>query len=111
MDTVEELDLATYRRFSRRVSSCRIINKHIKGLSDFLSVFDGMYSDPSDVFWFRGHANFDWELCPSALRYEDAGQRKRALEAMRDFRRLQEYRLSKAPPTKEHFTRKRSSIS
>jgi len=103
MNAKEELDSATYRRFSKRASSCTIINHHIRGLSDFLSVFDGMYSDPTDVYWFRGHVNFEWDLCPSALRYEDEGKRDKALAAMKDFRRLQEYRLPKAPPTKEHF--------
>jgi hypothetical protein len=98
-----ELDTATYRRLSKKTSFCSLINAQIRGLSEFLAIFDYLFSQPDEVFWFRGHNSIDWDLCPSALRFEDESQRLRALQSLRDFRRLQEYRLPKAPRADELF--------
>lgn len=103
MNGPDELDSATYRRLSKKTSFCSLINAQIRGLSEFLAIFDYLFSQPDEVFWFRGHNSIDWDLCPSALRFEDEAQRLRALQSLRDFRRLQEYRLPKAPRADELF--------
>ena len=103
MSTPNELDASTYRRLAKRVTCCRLINFEIRGLSEYLAVFDYLFSRPNDVFWFRGHNSVEWDLCPSALRFDSADQRVRALQSLRDFRRLQEYRLPKAPRAEESF--------
>jgi hypothetical protein len=103
MHTPTELDSTVYRRFTKKVSFCTPINILVGGLADYLGVFESLFSQPGDVYWFRGHASTDWELCPSALRYSSESLRVRAIDSMRDFRRLQEYRLPKSPAPTELF--------
>ena len=97
------LNAKAFREFSKKVSFCSPINTYVRGLPDFLGVFDYLFSKPEEVFWFRGHSSTDWELCPSALRYESESLRVKALHSIRDFRRLQEYRLTKSPSSTEQF--------
>jgi hypothetical protein len=100
---VDDLDTATVRRLSKRAPSCRLISKTVRSVSDYLEVFDALYSSPDDLFWFRGHAQVEWELCPSALRYDTEVKRTRAISTLSEFRRLQEIRFSKPPAAHERF--------
>jgi len=49
------------------------------------------------VYWFRGHADINWTLTPSALRYETKAQRDKALKLLDDFRRYAEIKLPNPP--------------
>jgi hypothetical protein len=98
-----ELDSKTYRRISLLTSSCRLINRKITSLAEYLTVFDSLYSKPDEFFWFRGHAKAAWPLCPSALRYFEETERQRAISSISEFRHRLEYRLAKAPAPKEKF--------
>lgn len=82
---------------------CKLLSDEISSLADYLEVFDPLYSKPDDIYWFRGHANKDWTLCPSALRPADEGERTRAINSIAEFRHRLEYRLPKAPLPKEKF--------
>lgn len=103
MKSTTEITPGTYRRLSRKLSFCTIISTEVRGLGDYLGVFNSLFSQRSDVYWFRGHKSVDWELCPSALRYDREDQRNRAINGLRDFRRLQEFRLPKSPAAAEQF--------
>jgi hypothetical protein len=100
---VDDLDALTFRRISKRTPSCRLISKRVTSVSDYLEVFDALYSTPEDLFWFRGHPQIEWELCPSALRYDSPEKRAKAIGSLTEFRRLQEIRFPKPPAAKEKF--------
>ena len=103
MSNPKELDPKVYRRLAKNTSFARLVNFEICGLSEYLAVFDYLFSQPNEIFWFRGHDSISWNLCPSALRFESEPERVRAIQSLREFRRLQEYRLPKAPRADELF--------
>jgi hypothetical protein len=100
---VDRLDSVTLHRLAKRAPACRIIPSVITSVSDYLEVFDALYSSRDDLFWFRGHAEIEWDLCPSALRYDTVEKRARAIGTLSEFRRLQEIRFPKPPGAKEKF--------
>lgn len=99
----ELLDPATYRRLERKAGFSGVLKNRVRSLSEYLEVLNALFVDPTDVFWFRGHDDVDWELCPSALRYPQVATRNKAILSLAEFRRIQEYRLEKAPGPKETF--------
>lgn len=72
-------------------------------MRDFLTAFETLYSSSDDIFWFRGHSDYAFDLCPSALRFESDAQRARALRSIVEFKRLQEFRFEKSPAASEKF--------
>jgi hypothetical protein len=50
MSSPNDLDSATYRRLSKKASFCTLVNAQIRGLSEFLSVSDYLFSQPK-VRW------------------------------------------------------------
>lgn len=99
----EFIDPASYRRIERRAGFSNVLKNRVSSLSEYLEVLNALFVDPADVFWFRGHDDAEWELCPSALRYPIMQTRHRAILSLAEFRRIQEYRLTKAPGPKETF--------
>jgi len=59
--------------------------------------------DPETTFWFRGNANIEYDLRPSALRYMTPSKRDRALNLLDDFKRFGELKLPKPPNDDEKF--------
>ena len=53
--------------------------------------------EPSKVFWFRGHPQAKYELAPSALRFDSAEKRDRALGLVADMKRFLEMKLVRPP--------------
>jgi hypothetical protein len=98
-----ELDPGLHRRLARKASFCRVLKNNVTSLAGYLEVFDALFKNPHDQFWFRGHEDIEWELCPSALRYDASATRTRAILSLSEFRRIQEYRLTKPPAPKETF--------
>ncbi|MBI2517498.1 MAG: FRG domain-containing protein [Opitutae bacterium] len=99
----ELIDPVTYRRLERKAGFSGVLKNRVRSLSEYLEVFNALFVDPADVFWFRGHDNAKWKLCPSALRYRKVPTRHKAILSLAEFRRIQEYRLNKAPGPKETF--------
>jgi hypothetical protein len=97
------IEAASYRRLSRKAAFSNVLKNRVCSLSEYLEVLNALFVDPADVFWFRGHDNVEWELCPSALRYPQVSTRIKAILSLAEFRRIQEYRLTKAPGPKETF--------
>jgi hypothetical protein len=99
----EFVDAVAYRRFERKASFTNVLKNRVSSLSEYLEVFNALFVHPSDIFWFRGHDDAQWKLCPSALRYSESHTRHKAILSLAEFRRIQEYRLPKAPGPKETF--------
>jgi hypothetical protein len=97
------IDAASYRRLERKAGFSNVLKQRVGSLSQYLEVLNALFVDPTDVFWFRGHDDAEWELCPSALRYPAVQTRNKAILSLGEFRRIQEYRLTKAPGPKETF--------
>lgn len=97
------IDPGTHQRLARKASYCGLMNRRISSLAECLDVFDALFSNPHEPYWFRGHDDISWKLCPGALRYPDEVVRLRAINSVGEFRRIQEYRLPKAPGPKELF--------
>ncbi|MCJ7729165.1 MAG: FRG domain-containing protein [Sedimentisphaerales bacterium] len=68
----------------------------------FFEVCSGLLKEDQD-FWFRGHANINWRLTPSALRFETVEERNRALGLLSDFKRLAEIKLTNPPSPDEEL--------
>ena len=75
---------------------CTVFPKPILRLGEFFNVCDGVLKKDTE-FWFRGHADLTWTLTPSALRYQTAEDRNRALNLLADFKRYAEIKLPHAP--------------
>lgn len=89
------------RQIQQRYRACPIqcpiyLDTEIENLSDFFSVFSWML-DPGKLFWFRGHPQVKYELCPSALRYGDLDRRNKALGLIAEMRRFLEMKLPRPP--------------
>jgi len=74
----------------------------ITGLGEFFSMCSAMSQDDTD-YWFRGHADLQWTLTPSALRYRTRDQRDRALGLLRAFKRYAETKLPHLPEAGEEL--------
>jgi hypothetical protein len=68
----------------------------ISTLSDFFGVFNYLLA-PKKVFWFRGHPDMAYRLAPSALRYDSAIDRDRALGLIAEMKRFLEMKLPRPP--------------
>jgi hypothetical protein len=80
------------KQIARRYRNCpidcpRYFETEIASLSDFFSVFQSLL-EPGRIFWFRGHADVEYKLAPSALRYETIDKRERALGLVTDMKRF-----------------------
>lgn len=92
-------------RKSSKVASgpgCRIYRQTITRLGTFFDVCSGLLKEGQD-FWFRGHANIQWRLTPSALRLQTVEERNTALGLLSDFKRLAEIKLPNPPSPDEEL--------
>lgn len=92
-----------FNKFVNKCPQCQILNQSVSSLSEFLSVFDSLYSLGGNTFWFRGHSDYTYKLIPSALRSKTVEKRNQALKSIAEFRRLIEFKLPKPPPPNERF--------
>ena len=88
----EQLSPQERRRFARCPVKCHRFDARIRNLAEYITVM----SMPGPL-WFRGHANYQWRLGPSALRYDNEDHRNAALALIADFRRVAEIKLSRPP--------------
>jgi hypothetical protein len=58
---------------------------------------------PDEEFWFRGQADINWKLVPSALRYETIDARNKALGLVSEFKRVAEIKLTNPPRIEEQL--------
>jgi hypothetical protein len=84
-------------RYNRCLIKCPIYKDNvIESLSDFFAVFHSLL-EPNKTFWFRGHPRIDYNLAPSALRYDKPDSRERALGLVTDMKRFLEMKLARPP--------------
>jgi hypothetical protein len=79
-----------------------MFSRPITGLGDFFSMCSAMSQDAPD-YWFRGHADLQWTLTPSALRYDTTDQRDKALGLLRVFKRYAETKVPHLPEAGEEL--------
>lgn len=87
---------------NKTVPSCRMHPRPVTGLGEFFSMCSGVLKDDTE-YWFRGHADLRWTLTPSALRYETADRRDRALNLLGIFKRYAETKLLHPPESHEEL--------
>jgi len=95
-NTLPPLPRSARRRLRRVVSDANLLQVRVASLSDYLIVFQAVAS-AEETYWFRGHGDLTWSLTPSALRYEDEGDREQALGLVREFKRVVEMKLPSPP--------------
>ncbi len=81
---------------------CGNRSKPITNLGRYFDILSS-FLKKDGTFWFRGNANLDWRLTPSALRYRKPFERNKALALLSDFKRFSEMKLRKIPATNEEF--------
>jgi len=86
----------THREYLRYGPDCKCVDVVVKDLSTYFGVFGTLLTRGS-VFWFRGHSDLRYDLTPSALRYETAADRNKALQLLDEFRRLGEIQIERPP--------------
>jgi hypothetical protein len=86
----------------KTIPSCRMHPRPVTGLGEFFSMCSGVLKDDTE-YWFRGHGDLRWTLTPSALRYETADRRDRALNLLRIFKRYAETKLLHPPESHEEL--------
>lgn len=101
------IDTISRRRIRARYRRCPIdcpmyLDAEIASLSDFFAVFHSLL-EPSKIFWFRGHSRVEYKLAPSALRYDTAEERERALGLVADMKRFLEMKLHRPPSADDHL--------
>jgi hypothetical protein len=79
-----------------------LLETEISSLSDFFAVFQSAL-DPGSIFWFRGHSDLEYELTPSALRYDSVDERERALGLVADMKRFLGMKLAIPPRPEDHL--------
>src|SRR5260370_13451382 len=90
------------RRYQRNGPRCRMIPIVALTVGEYLDAFSSVISSTAR-FWFRGHADYRWQVTPSALRYKTPEQRAKALSLITDFRRFAEIKLPRAPGASENL--------
>lgn len=88
---------ALRQRYRRCPIDCEAyLTNEIASLSDY---FGALYPllEAGKVFWFRGQAQREWSLTPSALRPDDVQCRERALGLVTDMKRFLEMKLPRPP--------------
>jgi hypothetical protein len=85
------------RRFRQCPIDCpKYLDIEILTLSDFFAVFHSVLKK-GEIFWFRGHSDLKYELAPSALRFESAEMREKALGLVADMKRFLGMKLTRPP--------------
>lgn len=85
-------------RFRKGRTRARLVRAEIKSLSDYFATIEyDVKRHGSEELWYRGHADVSWSLIPAALRPATRANREKALNLLREFKRLAELKLK--PPT------------
>lgn len=92
---IGQLTRAELQRVKKCPVDCTLLKHRIEHLADYFTIVDSLTAD--EVFWFRGHAEVDWDLIPSALRYKVQSQRDKAVVLLDEFRRIAELKISRPP--------------
>lgn len=89
------LTSAQRRRFKLGVD-CALVPDAPESLADFFALI-GEHVSPEGEFWFRGHADREWGLFPTALRSGSEEDRSKALALFDAFRQVAEMKLERLP--------------
>jgi hypothetical protein len=93
------------RWYKRNAPKAQLLADEIRSLSDYFALLDGVLPTTTGHFWYRGHGDASWVLCPSALRRTTAPARHQALSLFHEFRRLAILRLPRddRPPYEDEL--------
>lgn len=86
----------THRQIRDRrktISACLIYSRLIDHLGRYFDVCNFVMKE-DDEYWFRGHADINWDLMPLALRYPTLDERNKALGLLVEFKRYAEIKLT-----------------
>jgi hypothetical protein len=90
------LSVSELKRFNVCPVDCPKLRQKISSLAHYFAAISSIVST-DDPFWFRGHAEPQCSLTPSALRYSKASDRDKALGLMAEFKRIAEIKLPRPP--------------
>lgn len=95
------------KEITKRYRKCPILCKsfldtEITTLGAYFGVFNSLL-EPGKTFWFRGHADLEYELKPSALRYKTKEQVEQALALVADMKRYLVMKLARPPEPDDHL--------
>lgn len=76
---------------------CRVLTQPITSFAKFCEVCDSIIAT-GKRYWFRGQANVNWLLTPSALRHKELEKRNKALDLIREFKRYSGNKLGNQAP-------------
>jgi len=71
-------------------------------LGKYFEIFNGLLKK-GEMFWFRGLADVELKLIPSALRPRSESKRNKALSLVSDFKRFAEMKLERPPAVDEEL--------
>ncbi len=77
--------------------ACPIWEEPITSIAKFHEVCSSILG-MGKRYWFRGQANINWLLTPSALRYKTSDLRNKALNLLREFKRCSTHKLGNEAP-------------
>jgi len=89
------------RNRSKGEPECPMAAPEVPRIGVYFEILSSRLKD--DAFWFRGHADIEWELIPSALRYPEKGKRDMALRLVSEFKRFAEMKLQRPPRVEEEL--------
>jgi FRG domain len=98
----KRLTASELKRFRTSPLRCPILNTRVDSLSEFVAAISSAIKT-GDTFWFRGHAQANWELTPTALRYPSVDDRAKALQLLAEFKRIAEIKLTRPPNPSEEL--------
>jgi hypothetical protein len=79
-----------------------MVRQEVTHLGKYFDIFNNP-PKKGETFWFRGHARIEWDLTPSALRYDTVDKRNRAIDLLADFKRYAEMKLERPPGADEQL--------
>ena len=83
---------------SKVVRWCKVLKSDVASIAKFFEILESTLKTTQNSFWFRGHANIKWELCPSALRHNKSELRNKALKIMQEEFKRFSYKKIPNPP-------------
>ncbi len=81
---------------------CKRVPGVVSCIGDYFNILKSTLKRDG-TFWFRGNANIEWRLIPSALRFTSSSKRNAVLNLLNDFKRYGELKLQKAPNADQEF--------
>lgn len=110
MSALAPLSAAELKRLKVCPVKCPLHKVQIASLADYFATISRAVGGEQDrdglgqiAIWFRGHADANYHLTPTALRPKKEDDRSRAVGLMAEFRRIAEIKLPRPPANHEEL--------